>query len=141
NRFAYPEPEGVFLGVSIDELWPLARRVRDRYEAMTRGEETMLDFDERDLLELAAGAGFARVDVVFEAAIERGGLGAEEPPPLDLLLREAPNPNAPTLEEVLEAELSAGERERLLAFLRPRLAAGELTGRHAVAYLRARKAV
>jgi hypothetical protein len=53
--------------------------------------------------------------------------------------RNAPNPNAPTFEAVLDAELDADERERFLAYLRPRYEAGAMSGRSAVAYLRARR--
>ncbi len=139
NRFTYPEPEGVFLGIDAGEVWPLARRLRDRYERMAGDDSPMVDFDERDLLELAHSAGFARIDVELEARIERGRLWGGEPPPLEQLLKSAPNPNAPTFEEVLAAELSAEERERFLAYVKPRYDAGEMTGRSAVAYLRARK--
>jgi ubiquinone/menaquinone biosynthesis C-methylase UbiE len=139
NRFAYPEPEGYFLGVDLRDIAELTVRVRERYKRLTGGEETMVDFDERDLLELAHEAGFASAEVVLEASIARGRLWGSEPAPLDRLLRSAPNPNAPTFEEVLEAELGAAERERFLAHLRPRYEAGELTGRYAVAYLLARK--
>jgi ubiquinone/menaquinone biosynthesis C-methylase UbiE len=139
NRFASPEPAGSLFGVAMDEVWPLALRVRERYDAMTSGEQTMVDFDERDLLELAVAAGFATAELELEASIARGRLWGREPQPLDDLLDTAPNPNAPTLREVLEAELTEAERERLLGHLRPRFDAGEMTGRHAVAYLVARK--
>ena len=141
NRFAFPEPEGRFLGIEMGDAWPLARRVRDRYNQLTRGEATMTDFDERDLLELAHEAGFASVQVQLEAAIVRGKLWGQEPPPLDRLLKTAPNPNAPTFGEVLDSALTPEERQRFLAHLRPRYESGKMTGRDAVAYLRAEKDV
>jgi ubiquinone/menaquinone biosynthesis C-methylase UbiE len=139
NRFAFPEPEGRFLGIDVDEIWPLARRVLDRYNAMAGGEEAMIDFDERDLLELAHEVGFASAEVELEARIQRGRLWGREPPPLEQFLRTAPNPNAPTFDEVFDAELSDEERERFLAFVRPRYEAGQMVGRQAVAYLLARR--
>jgi arsenite methyltransferase len=139
NRFSEFKRDGQFLGIEMGEAWPLARRVRDRYNAMAGDESAMLDFDERDLLRLALAAGFDSVDVLYEARIERGRLFGQEPPPFERLLETAPNPNAPTFEEVLDAELDAEERERLLAYLRPRYEAGDMTGRSAVAYLRARR--
>jgi SAM-dependent methyltransferase len=140
NRFGSPERDGFWLGIDLRELGPLARRVRDRYKAMAGDEGPMLDFDERDLLELAHAAGFESADVLLEARIERGRLWGQTPPPFERLLRTAPNPNAPTLEEVLEAELDDDERERFLGYVRPRFEAGELVGRSAVAYLCARAA-
>ena len=139
NRFGYPEPEGRFMGLDVQEVWPLVRRLRDGYNRLGGGEEAMLDFDERDLLELAHDAGFPSVDVQLEARIERGRIWGSEPPPLERLLKSAPNPNAPTFEEVLDAEFTAEERERLLAYLAPRYEAKEMTSRHAVAYLLARR--
>jgi arsenite methyltransferase len=139
NRFAHPEPDGRYLGIEMGDLWPLARRVRERYGAMTGDESAMVDFDERDLLRLALDAGFADVDLRYEARIERGRIWGREPPPLERLLATAPNPNAPTLEEVLHAELTHEARERFLAHLRRRYEAGEMVGRSAVAYLRATK--
>ena len=139
NRFGYPEPDGTWMGMEVGPVWELARRVRDRYNEMSGDEGPMLDFDERDLLELAHAAGFERADVLLEARIERGCLWGQEPPPLEQLLRTAPNPNAPTFAEVLDAELHEEERERFLAYVRPRYEAGEMVGRSAVAYLRAHK--
>jgi arsenite methyltransferase len=129
NSFGYPEPDGRFMGIDVRAIWPLARRVRDRYNEMAGGEAAMLDFDERDLLELAHEVGFPRVDVRLEARIECGRLWGEEPPPFERILGTAPNPNAPTLHEVLEAELTSAEREQFLAFMRPRFEGGRLTGR------------
>src|SRR5712691_10928696 len=139
NRFGYPEPDGTWMGIEVGPVWELARRVRDRYNEMAGDEGPMLDFDERDLLELAHGAGFERADVLLEARIERGALWDAEPPTFDRLLNSAPNPNAPTFAEVLDAELDEEERERFLAYVRPRYEAGETVGRSAVAYLRATK--
>ena len=139
NSFGCPERDGYWLGLDMRELWRLALRVRSRFEAMAGDSRPMLDFDERDLLELAHSAGFESVDVVLEARIERGRLWGQAPPPFERLLKTAPNPNAPTLEEVLDAELDVDERQRFLEYVRPRFEAGELVGRSAAAYLRARK--
>jgi SAM-dependent methyltransferase len=138
NRFSEFKRDGQFLGIEMGELSELANRFRDRYNAMAGDEGPMVDFDERELLQFALDAGFDGADIVYEARIERGTLWGREPPPLERILKTAPNPNAPTLEEVLLAELDVEERERFLAYLRPRYEAHEMTGRFAVAYLRAR---
>ncbi len=139
NSFGYPEADGVFGGIQMGEVWPLARRFRDRFNALAGDASAMLDFDERDLLELAHDAGFPSADVLLEARIELGVLTGHEPPPLDRLLNSSPNPNAPTYREVLDAEFTDEERDRFLAYFRPRYEAGEMVDRSAVAYLRARK--
>ena len=141
NRFSDFKRDGRFLGIELGELWELGRRVRDRYDALAGSQKAMVDFDERDLLDFALAAGFDDADLVYEARIGRGRLWGQDPPlpPLERILRTAPNPNAPTLEEVLDAELDDDERARFLAYVRPRYEAGDLTGRSAVAYLRARR--
>jgi ubiquinone/menaquinone biosynthesis C-methylase UbiE len=139
NRFSFPEPDGVLFGIDVREIWPLARRVRERYSRMAGSEAAMTDFDERDLLDLARGAGFESVDLAYEARIERGRMWGREPPPFAQLLKTAPNPNAPTFEEVLDAELDADEQRQFIEYVRPRFEAGEMTGRSAAAYFRAAK--
>jgi len=129
------------MGIDAGPVWPFAKRVRDRYEQMTNGaEETMVDFDERDLLELALAAGFERADVELEARIERGApLWGEVRADWAGVVSVAPNPNAPTLTEVFDSELTPEERDRLVAYLRPRYEGGETLIRKAVAYVRAVK--
>jgi arsenite methyltransferase len=141
NRFGGAEPEGTFMGLDAGRVWPLAKRVRDRYEQLTDGaEETMVDFDERDLLELAFAAGFLPANVELEAKIERGApLWGDADLAWDSIVSAAPNPNAPSLGEVFEAELTSEERDRLVGYLRPRYEGGETVVRKAVAYLRAVK--
>src|SRR5207244_2830281 len=46
NSFGYPEPEGVFGGIEMGEVWPLAKRLLDRYSAMADEDTAMVDFDE-----------------------------------------------------------------------------------------------
>ena len=139
NRFSDFRREGQFLGIELGGLAPLGRRLTARYAAMSGGDAAMVDFDERDLMRLAHEAGFPNVDLLLEAAIVHGHPPGGEGLTFDRFLKGAPNPNAPTWEELLDAELSAGEREELVAHVGPRFDAGEMTNRHAVAYLRARK--
>jgi ubiquinone/menaquinone biosynthesis C-methylase UbiE len=141
NRFGSPEPEGRFMGLDAGPVWPLAKRVRDRYLQMTNGaERAMMDFDERDLLEYAVAAGFASANVLLDARIEHGApLWGEADSAWDAIVSVAPNPNAPSLGEVFEAELTPEERDRLVGYLRPRYEGGETVIRTAVAYLQAFK--
>jgi hypothetical protein len=90
-------------------------------------------------MQLAHEAGFPNVDLELEAAIERGRLWGSDSPPFERFLHTAPNPNAPTWAELLDAELTAQERAEFVAYVGPRFDAGDMTNRHAVAYLRARK--
>ncbi len=51
------------------------------------------------------------------------------------MLRSAPNPLAPTLEEALAEALTPDEADRFTAHLRPLVGRAERTARDAVAYL------
>src|SRR5919197_3415611 len=97
----------------------------------------MLDFDERDLINLAAEAGFFPIHLVLEADVKPA-----EPRPWEPFLAMAGNPNIPTMDEAMAQALTPPERERLTAHLRPqveqglgewRMACADLVGRRLVA--------
>jgi arsenite methyltransferase len=141
NRFAYPEPEGRFIGFDLTEVAPLVQRVKDTYDHLAgSGESTLTDFDERDLLEFAERAGFRTVGLTYEVKIEHGA-GAHWGADLswDTFLRIAPNPLAPSLAETIDQALTPEEAERFVAHMRPLFESREGTARSAVAYLRAMK--
>ena len=79
----------------------------------------MLDFDERDLLDFAQRAGFADLELNFEVRIsswpERDW---------DTFYRSSGNPLAPPLEEAMIESLTAPERRRFVAHLRPSSSTG-----------------
>jgi arsenite methyltransferase len=141
NRFTFPEPEDQFGGFDLSAVGPLVRRVKDTYNRLTGpGESTLVDFDERDLLTFAERAGFQKVELTYEATIERGAgahWGADVS--WDTFLRIAPNPLAPSLAETIDQALTPEEAERFVAHMRPLFESKEGTARSAVAYLRARK--
>ena len=102
------------------------------YEAASH---TMVDFDERDLVEWAAAAGFEAVELDYRAEIQ---VPAEPIADWAALRRMAPNPLAPTYGEAVEAALTPAERDRLEEFLTAAAAAQTPTRRTmAVAFLRA----
>jgi ubiquinone/menaquinone biosynthesis C-methylase UbiE len=141
NSFTFPEPEGHYIGFDLTPVAPLVRRVRDTYGQLAgSGESTLVDFDERDLLEFAERAGFQKVELTYEARIERGAgahWGADVS--WDTFLRIAPNPLAPSLAETIDQALTPDEAERFIGYMRPLFESKEGTARSAVAYLRARK--
>ena len=141
NRFAFPEPEGWFIGFDLTEVAPLAQRVKDSYDRLAGpGESTLVDFDERDLLEFAERAGFRTIGLTYEVAIEHGA-GAHWGADLgwDTFVRIAPNPLAPSLGETIDQALTPEEAERFVAHMRPLFEAKEGIARSAVAYLLATK--
>lgn len=112
-----------------------AAKVRALYEQLQlRGEDPMLDFDERDLLTMAEKVGFQEIHLRLEANID-----AMEPMQWETLVNSAGNPKIPTLAEAMDEVLSPAEREALVAHLKPQAEAGQGIRRLAVAYLWARK--
>ena len=95
----------------------------------------MHDWSERDLLRWVEAAGFSRID--YEARFE-----VKRRAPIDdfdVASRRAANPLVPSLGEALEQALDPTERERFVAWLRPRLETGEGVVHSASGYLAAVK--
>ena len=141
NRFTFPEPQGHLGGFDLTSVAPLVERVRDTYNQLAgSGESTLIDFDERDLLEFAERAGFRKVELTYEAKIEHGG-GAHWGSELswETFIRIAPNPLAPSLAETIDQALTPEEAKRFVAHMRPLFESRVGTARSAVVYLRAVK--
>ena len=59
--------------------------------------QSMIDFDERDLVRFADKAGFGSIDLYMELHIE-----PKKPESWDVFLNSAGNPNVPTMGETIE---------------------------------------
>ena len=113
----------------------LEDRIRGVFDALQpRDTDPMLDFDDRDLVEHAERAGFARVLLTLEVETE-----PPDPMPWASFLDTAWNPKIPTLREVMEDVLTEEERERYKAHMRPVVEAGRGSRRMASAYMLAVK--
>ena len=109
----------------------LEDRVQAVFDALQPPEtDPMLDFDDRDLVEVAEQAGFREVHLTLEVEVK-----PPEPVPWETYANTAWNPKIPTLREAMEQTLSADERERYEAHLRPLVEAGRGSRRMATAYL------
>jgi hypothetical protein len=94
----------------------------------------MLDFDERDLIKHAEGAGFFPIELELQAEIR-----PTDPRPWEAFLHSSGNPKIPTIAEAMEKALTPEERERFAAHLRTVVEGGKGVWRMAHAYLRAEK--
>jgi arsenite methyltransferase len=135
NRFRQPEPPHLFLGYDVTPVQDLARKVRavlERIQPMDT--DPMLDFDERDLLNLAENAGFEEIHLNYEAEIAAGdtlwGISDWEG-----FLNASGNPKIPTFGEAMGEALTPEEIERFTAHLRPLVENRQRRGTSAVAYL------
>ena len=134
NRFGSGERrDSGFVGYPTDGLGVITAKLHALYDAIQPPDsDPMLDFDERDLLQLAEEAGFSPIRLTLDARIE-----SVEPRNWDGFLDTAWNPNVPTLREAIEQALSPDEREQLTVQLRPLVERGEGEWRMAFAQLSA----
>jgi SAM-dependent methyltransferase len=134
NRFGSGERrDSGFVGYPTDGLGETTAKLHALYDAIQPPDsDPMLDFDERDLLQLAEEAGFSPIRLTLDARIE-----SVEPRSWDSFLDTAWNPNVPTLREAMEQALSPDEREQLTVQLRTLVERGEGEWRMAFAQLSA----
>ncbi len=113
----------------------LAQRLRALYRRLQPPDsDPMLDFDERDLVAHCEAAGFVDIHVALHIFVRPA-----TPQPWERAISIPGNPNIPSMREAMDQLLTAGERARYEAHLRPRIEAGHGMVREAVAYLAALK--
>jgi SAM-dependent methyltransferase len=135
NSFRQPEPPHLFEGFDVTPVQDLAQEVLNIYRRIQPMDtDPMLDFDERDLFDLAEVAGFEEIHLNYEARLVTGdsfyGLTS-----WDAFLRSAGNPKIPTIEEAMNQALTPEQIERFTDHLRPLVENARRKGTSAVAYL------
>jgi arsenite methyltransferase len=131
NRLMYPEPLGRYAGFDVGAVAELAERVKAVAMRRSPGCDPMIDFDERDLFDMAETAGF--VDVHLE--LRRSRTSECRPARWDAWLRSSPNPLAPTRGEAIDEALAPRERGRFLAHLKPLVQRGDQLSHEVLANL------
>jgi arsenite methyltransferase len=127
---------GRFGGYDTRPVRALTAKVLALYESIQpRGEDPMVDFDERDLLRHAEAAGFPVIDLDLRVTVKN----AKRPVPWERALRMSGNPLTPPLGEVLDRTLTAEEIITFTEHLRPLVESGTGQERTAAAYLTATK--
>jgi arsenite methyltransferase len=128
------DPPGRFFGFEMggaaDLVKPVLAAFAPEDPAFARA---MLGFDDRDLVRLVEEAGFERVHVEIHHDIEP----VSDFVSFAALLDGAPNPNARTVREAIEAALDPPGRARFLAALQESYDAGRRRHRLVVAYVTA----
>jgi len=123
-----------FLGFDVSSVQSLHDKIRAMSHDFDEQEKSMVDFDERDLLEIAQGAGFVELHLRLERDI-----GTEvEPQSWEAFLESAPNSLVPSIGAAIGQALSADELPQFEAYLRPLVEAGKRTLRRTSAHLTAR---
>ena len=129
NRFAI-RAGTTWAGYEFAPVVEIYQKVRAVYDAIQSPSDPMLDFDERDLFQLAEQAGFFPLRLLLEAEIS-----STEPRAWDGFINTAGNPNIPTLAEAMTRALTAAEREQLTDHLRPLVEQGQGEWRMATAHV------
>jgi arsenite methyltransferase len=131
NRFGLWETRDRFWGYDVAPVADLAATVRAVFERIQPPDtDPMLDFDERDLLEFATQAGFAKIEIEYGATVSQATACSWEE-----LASIVGNPRIPSLQEAIGEVLTPAEAERFVAHLRPLVESGEGSQRGASAFL------
>jgi arsenite methyltransferase len=126
----------LFSGYDVTPVRALAARVQALYESIQPpGADPMIDFDERDLVGHAQGAGFPVIDLELRVSVN----ARKEPVPWERFMRMSGNPLMPTFEEALDRVLSPEEAAEFTRHPRPLVESGAGLERTALAYLTAAK--
>jgi arsenite methyltransferase len=119
NTFGMEERRREFLGLDEPGVETAGAKLDALFAELQPADDPMLDFDERDLIRKAEGAGFfpvrADVRLVVEPPEPRGWEG---------FLHASGNPKLPTFAEAMEETLTAEEAERFVQYARPRVEQG-----------------
>lgn len=134
NRFSRTAAD-TWAGYDLSAIPDISAKLRAVYDAIQPPDtDPMLDFDERDLVDLAERASFFPIRLDLEAEIR-----ASEPLGWDAMINSAGNPRIPTVAEAMDQALSRDEQERLTWHLRTLVEEGRGVWRMALAFLSAVK--
>jgi ubiquinone/menaquinone biosynthesis C-methylase UbiE len=123
-------------GFEMSPVIDIYRKLREFYAALQPPDtDPMLDFDERDLIDLANSAGFRAVELDYHAEIAP----PKESRSWERALHSAGNPRIPTLEEAMQRLLTPDEIERYTDYMRPLCESDAGRSRNAYAFLWATK--
>jgi ubiquinone/menaquinone biosynthesis C-methylase UbiE len=140
NRFGEPQPAHMFWGFDVTPIIEVAGKVKTLYrELQPLDADPMMDFDERDLVAYAEGAGFRTINLHLDAEVKPLSESEDLDLTWDSYMRTAANPKIPTMEEALAEALSDQEAAEFIAYMRPLVESKSGTFRSAVAYLWARR--
>jgi arsenite methyltransferase len=112
---APPSAEHFFWGYDVTPVKELAQKVNEVYKRyQLHDNDPMVDFDEHDLIAYAEQAGFGEIHLELQVNIQPYA----ERRDFETVLRTAPNPKMPTLEEVVNEALTAAEAKLFVSYLR-----------------------
>lgn len=130
NRFGY-NPANIFRGYDVAPIIGIVGKISTIYSGLQPlTTDPMLDFDERDLFNMAEKVGFREIHLELHA--DMTSIPAVK---WETMLRMSGNPRIPTLEEAMKQALTDEEIEMFTNHLRSQVETGQGTGKSAKAYL------
>jgi SAM-dependent methyltransferase len=135
NGFASRDPSSRLLGIDVAPVSALAAKVKDVLTPLSDSDYyPMLDFDERDLMNIAERVGFTEINLEYRAAVNT--LSPFPSREWEVLREISPNPLAPSLRDAIDAALTSLERDEFVDHLRCAIASQQhLVTSQAAAYL------
>lgn len=135
NRLMSGDPDRL-LGYDMRPVAALAEKIMALYESIQpRATGPMGNFDDRDLVRCAEGAGFPEIGLELQVSVK----ATKQPCPWAVFLRMSGNPLIPPFGEVLDRVLTTREATEFSDYLRPLVESGTGQERTAFAYLTAVK--
>ncbi len=135
NRLMYPEPPNELSGVNVSKVRDLADKVKAVANRTLGGQAAMLEFDDRDLVDMAEAAGFRQIHLDLRREI----VEEHRPRTWASLQAASGNPLAPTFGELITQALTTDEMRRFEAHMKPLVESGKRIRRFAMAHLWAEK--
>ena len=108
---------GYLFGYSIAPLGEVGERVIAEYNKNLPVTSTMSDFNEHDLFLFARNIGFDNIKLNYELSFSTQA----KFPAWEIVLNSRPNPNSPTLDEILLRTLNKQEIETFIDYLKPKV--------------------
>ncbi len=118
------KPKNTVYGYDVTPIKDLWDKIKITAAPKDNSLDPMMNFDEDDLFRYIAETGFVDIDMMIKAYSKRDpGIRSWE-----MFYQSAPNPNATSLEEVVNKSLSESEKETFISYMKPKIE-GERTVR------------
>jgi arsenite methyltransferase len=125
-----------FMGYNVLPVKAQMTKVMEAFTWNNDPDNPMGNFDERDLVKYATGAGFTHIKAEMEIETGKAGFCAGD---WERFYNSSMNPNAPTLREAVEQQLNEEEVRTFINHLKPLVQAGDGWVTQAFCYLTADK--
>jgi ubiquinone/menaquinone biosynthesis C-methylase UbiE len=129
------QPKNTIYGYDVAPIKELWEKIRTAQPAKEESADPMMNFDEDDLFQYTMQAGFSNILMSISAYSTKEKSNWN----WDLVYKSAPNPNALSLEEIVEKSFSESEKEDFISYMKSKFDGVPATRLFSEAYLNAAK--